>query len=280
MNIYATTDYRKIIVTTMDERKFLDKSFTFQSMATFIRVQKPYLSKVLNKKADFSSDQMYMACEYLEFNEEETQYLMLLLEYDRTTYLVRKKKILSEIQKIQDSKRDSKNVIAKEIQNLSLVDLDNSTLADYYLDPIVQIIHIFLLIPRYVKNPKLIADHLSISEDNLQDVLKKLVELRIIEINENKIKVVVKTMHLPRESKLVGVTQQMMRQFASYRMSRLPWSLKKSWMVTFNSNEESRKKMELEFNLFLEKVRNISSEGPKTDCYQMSFDLFPWSKPE
>lgn len=280
MNIFSTTDYRKIIATTMDEKKFLDKSFTFQDMAKFIRIQKPYLSKVLNKKADFSSDQMFMACEYLEFNEEETQYLMLLLDYDRTTYQVRKKKILLEIHKIQDSKRDSKNVIAKEIQNLTAVDFDSSSISDYYLDPLIQIIHIFLLIPRFVKNPKLIADNLSITEESVQDVLKKLVELKIVEIKNNKIEVIVRTMHLPRESKLVPVNHQMMRQFALYRMSRLPWSLKKSWMVTFNSNEESRKKMELEFNLFLEKIRHISMEGPKTDCYQMSFDLFPWSKPD
>lgn len=280
MNIYSTTDYRKIIVTTMDEKKFLDKSFTFQEMAKFIRVQKPYLSKVLNKRADFSSDQMFMACEYLNFSEEESEYLMLLLEYDRTTYQVRKKKILVEIQKIQDSKRDSKNVIAKEIQNLTAVDFDSSSISDYYLDPLIQIVHIFLLIPRFVKHPKLIAENLSITEENVQDILKKLVDLKIIEIKDNKIEVIVRTMHLPRESKLVPVNHQMMRQFALYRMSRLPWNLKKSWMVTFNSNEESRKKMELEFNLFLEKVRKISSEGPKTDCYQLSFDLFPWSRPE
>lgn len=280
MNIYSTTDYRKIIATTMDEKKFLDKSFTFQNMATFMRIQKPYLSKVLNKKADFNSDQMYMACEYLKFSEEESNYLMLLLEYDRTTYQVRKKKILTEIQKIQDSKRDSKNVIAKGIQNLTATDFDSSSLAEYYLDPLIQIVHIFLLIPRFVKNTKLIADNLSITEETVHDVLKKLVELKIIEIKNSKIEVLVSTMHLPRESKLVPVNHQMLRQFALYRMSRLPWNLKKSWMVTFNSNEDSRKKMELEFNIFLEKVRNLSMEGPKTDCYQMSFDLFPWSKPE
>lgn len=279
MNIFSTTDYRKIIVTVMEEKKFLDKSFTFQEMAVFIRVQKPYLSKVLNKKADFNSDQMYLACEYLGFNEEDTSYLLLLLEYDRTTYQKRKKKILGDIQKIQDSKRDSKNVIAKEIQNRSAMDFDNSVHIEYYLDPLIQIVHIFLLIPRYKNNPKLISEHLHITEDNLQLIFKKLVAMSIIEINAGKIEVIIKVLHLPRESKIVSAHHQMMKQFSLNRLSRLPWNHKKSFMVTFNSNEESRKKMELEFNLFLEKIKSLSGEGEKTDCYQLSFDLFPWSQP-
>jgi len=280
MNIYTSKDYRKILTITMEEKKFLDRSFTFQEMAKYIRVQKPYLSKVLNKRAHFNSDQLYMACEYLKFNEEEIKYMMLLLELDRTTYEGRKKKIHDEINKIQDSKRDSKNVIADQIQNMGALDFDNSSLSDYYLDPLNQIIHIFLLIPRFSKNPNLIAEELSISEENLNSILKKLVEMNVIQINGNKIEVLLQTMHLPRESKLVPVNHQLMKQYALYRMSRLPWSLKKSWMVTFNSNEESRKKMEIEFNHFLEKIRKISLEGPRTDCYQMSFDLFPWSSPE
>lgn len=280
MNIYTSKDYRKILSNMMEEKKFLDKKYTFQDMAKYIRVQKPYLSKVLNQRADFSSDQMYLACEYFSFNEDETKYMMLLLELDRTTYEKRKKKILTEINAIQDSKRDSKNVIANQIQNISAQDFDKSSMSDYYLDPLIQIVHIFLLIPRFTKNPKLISDQLSITENNLNDILKKLVELKIIEIKQNKIEVLISTMHLPRESKLVPVNHQMIRQFAQYRLNRLPWNLKKSWMVTFNSNEEARKKIEIEFNLFLEKIRQISMEGPVTDCYQMSFDLFPWSRPE
>ena len=61
-------------------------------MADHMRIQKPYISKVINNMADFSSDQLYMACDFLGFGEDEKNYMLLLLELERTTYTERKKK--------------------------------------------------------------------------------------------------------------------------------------------------------------------------------------------
>lgn len=279
LNIYSSDNYRGIINETMSEKKFLDKTFSFQSMSSFIRVQKPYLSKVMNSRADFNSDQLFMSCKYLEMTEEETNYMLLLLEYDRCNYSERKKTLLIKIQKIQDSKRDSKTILINNIKTRDALDFDESIHIEYYLDPIILIVHMFLTIPRFRKNIDRIAIELFLSKDHLNEILKKLVEMSIIEINEGKIEVLIKTMHLPRESKVVSSHQQMMKQYALYRMNRIGVEYKKNFSVTFSSNEDSRKKIELEFNKFLSKVREISMEGDKKDCYQLNFDLFPWSLP-
>lgn len=279
MNIYANNDYRKIINEVMSEKKFLDKSYTFQAMANFIRIQKPYLSKVMNSRADLNSDQLYMCCQYLKMSEEETGYSLLLLEYERCTYPERKKELIKNIEKIQDSKRDSKNVLIDSIKTMDAVDFDKSALVEYYLDPIIQIVHMFLTIPRFKKNLDSIADELFISRDHLNDILKKLVVMEIIEVNGDKINVVIRNMHLPRESKIVPTHQQMMKQYAIQRMNRVRFENKKAFAATFTSNEVSRKKIEIEFNNFLSKVQSIAGEGDPKDCYQLSFDLFPWSVP-
>lgn len=277
LNIYSTDDYRNVINEIMSEKKFLDKSFTFQAMANFIRVQKPYLSKIMNGRADFNSDQLFMSCKYLEMSEEEISYILLLLEHERCTYPERRKQLHKSIQKIQDSKRDSKNILIKDIQTRDALDFDESIHIEYYLDPIILIVHIFLTIPRFKKNIDSIATELFLSKDHLNDVLKKLVDMSIIEINDGKVNVLIKTLHLPRESKVVSSHQQMMKQYALYRMNRIPVEKKKAFAVTFSSNENSRRKIELEFNKFLAKVREISMEGDKEDCYQLNFDFFPWS---
>lgn len=279
MNIYSSNNYREIINEVINEKKFLDKTFTFQAMANFIRVQKPYLSKVMNSRADFSTDQLYMCCKYLEINEEEINYMLLLLEQERCTYPERRKELKKNIEKIQDSKRDSKNVLLNIIRTRNAQDFDESIHIEYYLDPIIQIVHVFLTIPRFRKNIESIANELSLSKDHLNEILKKLVAMSIIEIVDDKINVLISTMHLPRESKIVLAHQQMAKQYALHRMNRVPVENKKNFSVIFSSNEIARKKIEIEFNKFLEKVRDLSMEGEVKDCYQMSFDLFPWSAP-
>jgi len=279
MNLYASDNYRKILNETMSEKKFLDKSYSFQAMANFIRVQKPYLSKVMNGHADLNSDQLYMCCKYLGLNEEEINYMLLLLERERCTYPERKKDLTLKIERIQDSKRDSKNILINQIKTRDALDFDESIHIEYYLDPTILIVHMFLTIPRFRKNIDHIATELFLSKEHLNDILKKLVEMNIIEIKEGKIEVLIKTMHLPRESKVVSAHQQMMKQYGLYRMNRIGVEFKKNFAVTFSSNETARKKIELEFNTFLAKVREISMEGDKKDCYQLNFDLFPWSVP-
>lgn len=104
--------------------------------------------------------------------------------------------------------------------------------------------------------------------------------MKIIEVNEGEIKVVVKSMHLPRDSGLVSPHHQLLAQLGLYRKNRLSPNKKKAFSVTFAMDNKSRKKIEEEFNIFIAKVREISIAGKKSDIYQLNFDLFPWSSPE
>lgn len=279
MNIYTSTDYRVIINEVMSEKKYLDKSLTFQAMAVYIRVQKPYISKVMNGRADFNSDQLYMSCRYLEMSDEETNYLLLLLEYDRCTYPERRKLLMAQIKKIQDSKRDSRTVLKQAVQILDGSTFDASARAEYYLEPIFLIVHVCLLVPRFRRNIDSIAHELFISKDYLNEILKKLVTMNIIEIKDGKIDVLVKNLHLPKDSKIISPHQQILRQRCISRISRVDTDLKKSFSGTFSANEEIRKKIEIEFNKLLGKVEGFMKGEDLTDCYQLNFDLFPWTNP-
>lgn len=280
MNIYKSNDLREILNEVMSEKKFLDKKFSFQSMAAFIRVQKPYLSKFMNNRADLNSDQMYMACQFLEMNEEETNYMLLLLAHERCTFSERKKSLKENIKKTQDSKIDNIKNVIKNISTRDALEFDNSKHIEYYLEPIISIVHMFLTIPRFRNNIDLIAQDLFISKEQLQDILKKLINMNIIEINDDQINILIRTLHLPKESKIISSHQQILKQNAIHRLSRIGIEQKKSFSVIFPSNETVRKKIEFEFSTFITKVRELQLEDEnKEDCYQLSFDLFPWSNP-
>ena len=78
MNIYEELDYRVILRKTIEERKRVDSSSNFQKLATAIRVQKSYLSKVFRETTDLNTDQLFLACEHLEFTSDQKNYLFLL----------------------------------------------------------------------------------------------------------------------------------------------------------------------------------------------------------
>lgn len=280
MDLFQVTDYRKIISEVMQKRKYVDKSYTFQAMAAHMRIQKPYLSKVINGRGDFNSDQMFMACDYLGIEGEERDYLLLLLEYDRSAFPERREVLKKQIEEVQESKRDIKGTLKESLSNMSVDAFDASDYQEYYLNPIIQLTHIFLTIKRFRKNPELIQEALVINDEQYKDALKKLVSLKMIEVVNDEIKVLIRNLHLPRESRVVSAHHQMLRQLVNFRLTRIPVQKKKTFSATFSSSEKARKQIEIEFNNFFEKVREIIKTEKYTDCYQINFELFPWSNPK
>lgn len=277
MNIYTSDDYRKILATTLEEKKFLDKKYTYQRMADHMRIQKPYISKVINNRADFSSDQLYMACDFLGIDGEERDYMLLLLEHERSLYPERRDKLKERIEEIQDKKRDSGEHISRKVKMMSGGEFDNSTYIEYYLDPIVLIVHIFLTIKRFRTNTDKICEELQISKQHLGEILTKLVKMGIIEVKGDKINILMSNLHLPKDSQIIFPHHQLINQLGLLRKNRLPSNKKKNFCVTFASDEKTRKKIEEEFNVFLDKVQRMAMGSTAKECYQLNFDLFPWS---
>lgn len=278
MNIFLSQDYREIIKRRLEDKKKLDKSISYRTMAEHMLIQKPYLSRVLNGYADFNTDQLYMACQYLQMNEEEYHYMGLLLEYDRSGHAKRKEELLRQIKNIQFLQNDTGQKV-KGAHQMSTQEFDASDLVNFFLDPLNYIVHAFLSIPKYRKEPEKIGQALGISQENLSRVLIELEKLKLIEAKEGAIKVLVPTVHLPRDSRIVVPHQKLMTQISAHHKGDIPFSDKKAFYITFASNAATKAKIESEFNSFIERVGEIVTKDKKTktDCYQLNFDFFPWS---
>lgn len=278
MNIYSSDDYRAILSKVVDERKKLRIPITYAAMAENIRVQKPYVSKVLSGLADFNNDQLYMACQYLDFRPEEIQYMLKLLDYEKCWYPERKELLEEEIEEIRRQKRDTGKVIEKSVKQMDALEFDRSEFADYYLNPDIQLIHIHLCIEKYRDDPESIKYVLDIPDVRFENALLKLEKMGLIEIKDDKIKILVNSLHLPKDSVLLAPHQVMMKQKSLSHLNNLSADEKKLFSVTFSSNEKARAKIEEAFNEFIGKVRTISMEGAPDECYQLNFELFPWAR--
>lgn len=105
MNIFRHLDYKKLISDLVDSRKKSDSKYSYAKLAEAIRVQKTYISQVVRGGAQLNSDQAYLAARFFDLSEEETEYLRLLVEWDRTQVQERKKSLLAKIHAIQARQR-------------------------------------------------------------------------------------------------------------------------------------------------------------------------------
>lgn len=271
MEFFKTTDYRKCLRWALERLNSRGEKITNQDLAEAIRVQSPYLSKVLNGNADLSEDQLYLACTRLKLNTDEEKYLKMLLALARTSLKERKDELQKEISVFQEMKLSpSENRNAKKLVH------EAQDLSAYYLDPWAQIIHMYLTIPKWRKNPLALVEKTQLAPEKLSAILKTLEDLHIIEFKNGVYSVLKDQLHLQKSSPLCGPQQSLMRSQALHRTQSIG-SNGYSFLATFTADDATRLQIQHHFVDFLKKVEKLVADAPAEEVYQVQFDLFPWA---
>jgi hypothetical protein len=270
--LYDHASYKEALKTVLLERREqLGKSYTFQNMAKACRVQKTYLSRVFNGDAHLNDDQLYLACTYLGLGEDEQHYLGLLHQHERSIVAGKKGKLSSQIELVRRRRHDSQ---------IKAAPLESSTPhhADFYLDPAMQLVHIFLTIPRYRNDIGKIKAALHLNADDLASTLTKLQRLGLIAYRDGRYEVVRDSIHLPPDSPVYKAGRALLRLRAMDKIDRLPPAETFNFSVVFSATETVRARIQMRFQEFLKSVEDEVKAAPAEEVYQMSFDLFGWSK--
>lgn len=278
MGLYQHSDYRKALREILDERKSSDASVSFSSYADAIGVQKTFVSKVLGGSAHLSDDQLYLTFEYLKFDKEEENYFRLLYDHSRTGLHARKKVIHAEIKKIQEEKRQLKIHTTAEVQKPET----KEDLSEYYLNPLNLIVHAYLAIDQFSKNPSLIASELELTPQRLSKILDCLKRLKIIDFNKagSRVEVLKYAMHLDVDSIYCQPHQQLMRMKCAEQIVKLTPERRFISNLTFSGDQALKNLIQEMYLDFMKKVEKAmdDAEGSEEAVYQINFDLFPWSK--
>lgn len=272
MNIFSYLDYRKALSDRQKELKKTRPTTTLEAMSLHCRVQKPYLSKVFNHSGNLNSDQLYLACEFLKLNPNEQKYIEILHQIDMCTVPKRKDQLLSLAHDIQKQELNSDQHI-----RVNLVPKVHLNMAQYYANPQLQLVHMFLTVERFRLNPKVIAQNLSISEMALDELIDELESLQIVSRNGGLLKVLQDNLHLPSNSKLLRTYRNMSKLQAIAKIDSLDASNTYNFNVVFSCDEAARGKIQKRFLEFLNEAQKISQSAKEEDVFQMSFDLFKWS---
>lgn len=271
MNVYSYNTYTEALIPAVERQRSQAKDFTLAQLATDCLMQPSYLTNVLKGRCDFNSDQLYMVCEQLEFTADEIDFMHLLLELKRTVYPKRKWQLEQRIEKVRrEHLRAEKHISAKTVK------LSPEQQQQYYLNPYIQLLHIYLESHTGIGNADTLAKKFSVSREQMAGILKTLEEINYIRKKGTGYEVLVEGQHLPRESLIIRPHHVMMRMKSLDQMQRLAPEQNYSFSATISTLPEVRTQIQAEFLKFLKSAEKLVRGSKSKQLYQINFDLFPW----
>ncbi len=254
-----------------------ERKFSFQGMAAHCRIQKTYLSKVLNHDGHLSEDQLFDALEYLEFEREPIEFVMLLLSLDRSSSRRRKDILARTIFEIRQ-----KHIRTEANLKVQSVLPERTDLFEYYLNPLCQILHMGLTIRRFQQNPLKLAEPLHLAESAIHKYMEILKRLEIIDFQftrgtYTKVTVIRDNLHLPQDSVLQDVYTARLRLKAIDQAEQLDKSDAYRFSVVFSTDPKTREKIHSSFLTWLKSIQKLVSEGKEEEVFQINFDLLKWT---
>ncbi|MBL7543175.1 MAG: DUF4423 domain-containing protein [Bdellovibrionaceae bacterium] len=272
MIIFEITNYRKGFGRLFkQEKKLRGARWSLSKLAGKLGIQASYLTNVTKERAHFSLDQIFLVGEALGLKEAETYFLSTLMQYERATHPRLKKRLGEELAHIRGENLRAEKVITTRESPLSEIDR-----AKYYLDPMIELMHMFLSIDHAPVEIALIADAWQLPEKRVSDIITFLQSVGLIKLASSKWKVESLHQHLSRDSFLTRPQQMLKRMKALEMIQKHSKEKVYSYMGTMTADEATREQIQILFLNFLKECELLIRESPAKDIYHIQFDLFPW----
>lgn len=272
MNIYSYSSYRALLRDRLKSLKSGPKKLGTLKLANLTGLHSSYISSVLQEHKHFNSDQVYTICEVLGFNDSEIDYVLLLLNWERSATKGLRSKFKGEIKRKQEESRKVHRVLSVKKQK----DLD-LMLSEYYSDPYFKIIHVYLSVSKFNKEPLALSEELGLPVSKLTYYFSKLEEFGVIKKNKKSVEILKRHLHLPKEFFICQTHQNTIKTLSQQKLISLPKDKKETFCVTFSGTDETYAEIHEAFLGFLKKSEKCVKDARSENVFQMSFDLHYWS---
>ena len=271
INVFRFEAYRKAFSAIFEQERKVRAGWSTAGLAEKIRVQPSHITNVVKERSHFSSDQIYAIGAEIGLKERETAYLDLLMEWERADFPARKSRLLEEIRATRDKAlRADKNL---EAQPLALV---GSELERYYLDPNIELLHLYLETKNPPKEAEGIARIWGLPTAYVAEILAFLRKTNLVEMKKGRWLVKPVHQHLASTSPLAKPNQMLKRMRALEAIQKTAAGRVYSFTGTLTMTEETRLLIQAKFVDFLKEIEPaVVSSEPET-IHHLQFDLFPW----
>jgi uncharacterized protein (TIGR02147 family) len=182
--IFEQLNYRKFIKSRLDLKRGARSE-----LANFLGCQSGYITQVLQG----SSEQGMKVCEFMQLSEEESHFLMLLLQLEKAATTKLKDYFHHQIQQIKKHRDEIKNRIKVN------TDLNAEDYHQYYSSWEYAAVHILVSIPEFQQKEKM-RKKLQLTHSRLNEVLDFLILKGLVEHQDDKYVIGNRRIHLTKDS--------------------------------------------------------------------------------
>jgi hypothetical protein len=268
---YTLTNIPDQIRWLISSQELLGKKVSHDELARIARIQKSYFSKVMNRHALFSEDQLFLILDFFALKAEEKKFLELILAYERSSLASRQRELLKEIEIIQDQMLTPKEKLKATKQNVSAIGH-----SEYYLNPWHQIIHIGLTIPKYRKEPKLLGKHLNLEEDFFNKIFYFLLQEKLIEQSKEGVRILQDHVHLDRKSAIFRPWKQGLSLMSLDELRKNEKKEILGFNVVLTCSSKSLKKIKIKMLDVIKDLEQEVVDSKEEELVQLNLDLFKW----
>lgn len=196
IDIYQFQDYRSFIKTWVKVQK--NSWGLWARLSKAANCQPAYFTQAMKGSVQLTQEHILNLSEYLKLNQQETEYFLLLLEYQRAGTKNLSSFYLKKISYLQKEKQDLSNRLNRKNVEIQL----DANL--YYSAWYWSAIHIMTTIPEF-QTTNAIAERLCIPVETTMRCLQSLKEQGLIVQESNRWKWVSGDIHIPKKSPLIGM---------------------------------------------------------------------------
>ncbi|MDQ3235581.1 MAG: DUF4423 domain-containing protein [Pseudobdellovibrionaceae bacterium] len=253
-------DYRRWIKAEVEKRVQAGEDISFSKLASHTRIQRTYLSQVINHKHHLNNDQLYAISMALHLLPEQRQYLQLMSEWERCKLEPRKQQLAERLHSLEAA-----HPLAYDASGLPPDPLD-----DYFCDPLAEIVLKFLSIK---KTPPVIRECLGLSLARCDEILQTLEKSGLIERNGDGIRVIRSSVFPPENSPAERIRNIQGRLKVSHNKLKQRHIDEFMYNWWFISHPERKKELKIKYLHLLQDIYRESLTVPHEHVYQLTIDL-------
>jgi uncharacterized protein (TIGR02147 family) len=264
VNLFSFDSYKDFL---KDYVRLHKRPGLMSELAKAATCDRTYLSQVLSSKVQLTPDHTLALADYFNFNEQESDFFLFLVLFERASNPAIRQTLKKKIQKL----RLECLALSKQIKNQSEVDeLSEAQKTRYYSNWLWSAVHLLTGIPDF-QTIDSISNRLSVSHRKVQEVLEELQKMGLIKRTSQKWVHTGKNLHISSGSSHNAINHLNWRMKAveqsndskSVHYSNVFSMAKKDW-------EELRQTLVS----FIEKQRDFIHASGADDLYCFCCDLF------
>ena len=194
--LFEYRDYKAYILDRIADAPNLGRGLR-RKLALAIGCQVAYVSHVLAGNRDFSLEQAEAISRFFDLREDETEYFLNLLEFNRAGTQNLKNLFERRLNKLQQNHNEIKNRVGIQVE------ISTEDQAFYYSSWHFQAIRMIITIPQF-RTSQSISKKLGISQDRVNEVLSFLLNRGLIKDQGNYYVTTDSTIHLGSDSPLIS----------------------------------------------------------------------------